>query len=344
MDKDRVKGKAKDIAGRLVGAWVGLVLLAVPLASAIPSPAQDQSSTSTQSQQTTQNSNAESVKPDSPESPKTPTAKTKEPVEKLAWAMLVAGINDEKVQKRTAAITALGAVGPQPRAVRSIEETLKDKDSSVRELAATTLGKMKARHSIPRLRNALEDNAPEVVFAAALSLWELGDRSGRDIFVEVLDGERKTSDGLVKSNLRDARRKFSSPGGLVLMGAKEAAGALFGPLSYGIAAAAEFSKGKDKCASARSIAASILATDPSDEAARELDDALQDKNWVVRAAAAEALGKLPRQGQVSQLAPLLDDDKEAVRFMAASSIVRLSQVDRKPKGTAADSIPVLAVR
>ncbi len=115
MDKDRAKGKAKDIAGRLAGTWVGLVLLAVPLASAIPSPAQDQSSTSTQSQQTTQNSNAESVKPDSPESPKTPTAKTKEPVEKLAWAMLVAGINDEKVQKRTAAITALGAVGPQPR-------------------------------------------------------------------------------------------------------------------------------------------------------------------------------------------------------------------------------------
>ena len=78
--------------------------------------------------------------------------------------------------------------------------------------------------------------------------------------------------------------------------------------------------------------------------ARELDDALQDKNWAVRAAAAEALGKLPRQGQVSQLAPLLDDDKEAVRFMAASSILRLSQVDRKRKGAAGDSVPVLAVR
>ena len=65
---------------------------------------------------------------------------------------------------------------------------------------------------------------------------------------------------------------------------------------------------------------------------------------MVRAAAAEALGKLPRQGQVSQLAPLLDDDKEAVRFMAASSILRLSQVDRKRKGAAGDSVPVLAVR
>src|SRR5258708_18765941 len=152
MDRGGGKGKAKDIAGGLVGAWVGLVLLGAPLASASPGPPQDQSSTSTQSQQTTQNSNAESVKPDNPESPKIPTAKTREPLEKLAWAMLVAGINDEKVQKRTAAITALGAVGPQPRAVRSIEETLKDKDSYVRELAATTLVKMKARHSIPRLR------------------------------------------------------------------------------------------------------------------------------------------------------------------------------------------------
>jgi HEAT repeat protein len=330
---------------KMAGALFGSILLVFPLVALAGNQRQDETATSAQSQATPQSSTSERVKPNITENAKTPTVKTIESVEKLAWAMLVAGINDEKVQKRTEAITALGAVGPQPRAVRLIEDALlKDTDSYVREVAATTLGKMKARHSIPRLRNALDDNAPEVVFAAARSLWELGDRSGRDIFVEVLDGERKTSDGVLKSNLRDARRKFSSPGGLVLMGAREAAGALFGPLSYGFMAAEEFSKGKDKGASARTIAASLLATDPSAEAARELDDALQDKNWTVRAAAAEALGRLPRQGQLSQLAPLLDDDKEAVRFMAASSIVRLSQVDRKPRVAPTDSVPVLAVR
>jgi len=331
-------------SAKMAGTLVGLILLLVPLVAVAGNQHQDETATS--AQDTPQSSTGEGVKPNDSENAKTPAVKTIESVEKLAWAMLVAGINDEKAEQRTEAITALGAIGPQPRAVRLIEDTLKDTDSYVREVAATTLGKMKSRHSIPRLRNALDDNAPEVVFAAARSLWELGDRSGRDIFVEVLDGERKTSDGVLKSNLRDARRKFSSPGGLVLMGAREAAGALFGPLSYGIMAAEEFSKGKDRGASARAIAASLLATDPSAEAARELDDALQDKNWTVRAAAAEALGKLPRQGQLSQLAPLLDDDKEAVRFMAASSIVRLSQVDRKPRvaPTPTDSVPVLAVR
>ena len=306
-----------------------LALVTAPVLSAPASPCQAEAlSGSLQSQDKPEDSKTPAAKPENPEASKTQLSTPSQPAQTRAWEMLVAGIRDGKASKRTAAIAALGALGPQPRAVRLIEEALDDKDFSVRQAAAIGLGEMKARESISKLRGALNDKSPEVSFAAARSLWQMGDRSGRDILVEVLDRERKTSEGSVKSNLRDTYKKYHSRSALALIGAKQAAGMLFGPLSLGITAAQELAK--DKSAPVRALSASLLAWDPSDDAAHGLDDALQDKNWIVRAAAAEALGKLPRNGQIEELAPLLDDDKEVVRFMAASSIVRLSQFDRKP--------------
>jgi HEAT repeat protein len=57
----------------------------------------------------------------------------------------------------------------------------------------------------------------------------------------------------------------------------------------------------------------------------ELEEALGDKNWVVRAAAAKALGNYQHKGVIPKLQELLQDDKEPVRFMAAASLVRLTR-------------------
>jgi HEAT repeat protein len=62
----------------------------------------------------------------------------------------------------------------------------------------------------------------------------------------------------------------------------------------------------------------------SQDAIKELDDALDDKNWIVRTAAAQALGECKQRDQIKQLTALLSDDKPAVRYMAAASIIRLS--------------------
>jgi HEAT repeat protein len=44
---------------------------------------------------------------------------------------------------------------------------IEDKDSGTRAAASSTLGDMKARTSIPKLRAALDDKAGEVMFAPA---------------------------------------------------------------------------------------------------------------------------------------------------------------------------------
>lgn len=53
--------------------------------------------------------------------------------------------------------------------------------------------------------------------------------------------------------------------------------------------------------------------------------ALKDDKWVVRAAAVNALAKRDDRRHAAEIASLLDDEQETVRFNAAAAVVRLSQ-------------------
>jgi HEAT repeat protein len=72
------------------------------------------------------------------------------------------------------------------------------------------------------------------------------------------------------------------------------------------------------------MSAILLGPDATLDALHELQDALTDKNWIVPAAAAQALGASRHRDQVQYLRPLLQDEKPAVRYMTATSILRLS--------------------
>lgn len=238
-------------------------------------------------------------------------------LERTAWKVLKQGMAEEKSSDKIAVITALGSIGPQREAVRLTERGLSDSDPDVRLAAASALGQMKARSAIPKLRRLLRDPKPEVSFAAAKALWIMGDRSGRDVFVEVLAGERSASPGMLDA----AKKHYLNPRTLALTGVQEGAGALFGPLGFGVSALRELAK--DKGAPARALSAEMLSLDHSRRALAALQDAAADKNWVVRAAAAEALGNSGQRGALPTLRLLLNDDKAAVRSMAAASIIRL---------------------
>jgi len=253
------------------------------------------------------NSNPEDRKPDRKATP---------------WEILSGGATDHNLIHRQEALAALGTVGPNARAIRLVVAALEDHDASVRQLAARNLGEMRARSAIPKLRQALKDDSGEVCFAAAKSLWDMGDRSGRQVFIDILAGEKSNSPGLVKEQLTSAKRKLHDPKELAFIGAEEAAGALFGPAGWGIKIMKEATK--DRSASARAMSASILAHDRNEDSRQQLHDALWDKNWLVREAAAQALGASRQRDQISYLQDLLQDDKAAVRYMAAASIIRLS--------------------
>jgi len=247
------------------------------------------------------------------------------PLPAAAWDVLTDEVRNHRTSHRVVAVSALAVIGARADVVSLLKAALRDKDADVRKSAALALGELKVRSAMPELRAVLEDESTEVGFAAADALWKMGDRSGRRIFISTLEGERK-GDGMVKDGLKSNLGKYRNPKVLMLTGAREAAGAFFGPLPIGFTIAEELLK--DRTASARASSAALLAQDPSPEAVEQLKEALSDKNWAVRAAAAQALATSPGEVQLQVFEPILTDDHEAVRAIAAAGIVRRSGARR----------------
>lgn len=247
--------------------------------------------------------------------------RTPKAVTARSWKILEEGLTEKEVAKRTEAVAALAIAGPQPKAVSLLESALTDKDPVVRETAIVALGEMKSRGSIPRLRQMLQDDAPEVSFAAARTLWRMGDPSGRRVLLEVLVGERKTSGGELGRKIGEAKETLHDPKAMAKIGAEQGASVLLGPFAIGIKVAEELRK--DNSATGRAVSASLLATDKTAQSAEELEQALNDKNWLVRAAAAKSLAKRKYRHALPRIEALLDDEHDVVRYSAAGAILAL---------------------
>ena len=243
--------------------------------------------------------------------------------EKTAWDLLKAGLSEKSPDKRRQAVTAIGSIGLDPEAVRLVEQSLRDLDPLVRQTAAAELGLMKAKTAIPSLKTALDDASGEVAFAAAKALWEMGDKSGRDLIEDVLTGQEKASEGMVSGAVRDAKRKMHDPKALTVMGLKEASGALLGPFNIGIVAAEQAFK--DGSAGGRALSTTLLAQDCDAESLRLLEWAcINDKSWAVKAASARGLGQCRNPDAIPTLEQNLTDSHDAVKFMSAAAIIKLS--------------------
>jgi HEAT repeat protein len=238
-----------------------------------------------------------------------------------AWKILEEGLREKEAPKRTEAAAALAIVGPQSKAVSLLEAALTDKDPAVRETAVFALGEVKSRRSIPKLRQMLHDDAPEVSFAAARTLWRMGDHSGRRVLLEVLTGERKTSGGELSRKVGEAKGTLHNPKAITKIGVEQGASALLGPFAIGIKVAEELRK--DNSGSGRAISASLLATDGTAQSAERLEQALDDKNWLVRAAAAKSLAKRKYRHALPRIEARLGDDHDVVRYSAAGAILAL---------------------
>jgi HEAT repeat protein len=247
-----------------------------------------------------------------------------------AWEVLNQGVTDKNADRRKQSIAAVASIGLTPEAIKLLESALlDDEDVVVRQTAAASLGQMKSRQSISALQKALDDRSGEVAFQAAKSLWEMGDRSARDTLQEVLTGQRKDATGVREGAMRDAKAKLHSPRALAKIGIKEASGALLGPFSLGVNAAEEMLK--DTGAAGRTSAATLLAQDCDDRTLQLLIQTLkQDKNAAVKAAAARGVGTCGTKDSIPTLEQHLSDSHDAVKFMAAAAIVKLSMSGPAP--------------
>ena len=74
------------------------------------------------------------------------------------------------------------------------------------------------------LHKALNDEVPEVSFAAARSLWALNDPDGKKALLSILSGESKASSGYFAKQKRDALRMMHTPKPMFLFALKTGAG------------------------------------------------------------------------------------------------------------------------
>ncbi|HTB20941.1 MAG TPA: HEAT repeat domain-containing protein [Bryobacteraceae bacterium] len=253
--------------------------------------------------------------------------------DKTAWDVLKPGLVDTNPLNRRQAVTATGAIGLNPEAVRLVEAALKDDtDPLIRATAAAELGEMRSRQSFPALKAALDDPAGEVGFAAAQALWDMGDKTGRGFIEDVVAGQQNATDGGVKGALRRANRLRYDPKAMAVLGAKSASGALLGPFNIGVLAAEQVLK--NGAVAVRMHALNLLAEDCDTQTFKLLEAAsTDDKTWAEKAAAAKALGKCGNPDAIPKLEENLSNSNVAVRFMSAAAIIRLSA----PRGGASAS-------
>ena len=240
-----------------------------------------------------------------------------------AWALLDESLKGGSAENRQQALASLSTLGASDEdAVQRVVTALHDKDLFVRRAAALTLGDLKAISALGSLKQALDD-APEVSFAAAKALAQLGDTSGRDVLIAVLAGERKDAPGILTNAMREAKDRLHHPEGLFLMGTEDAAGAMFGPASMVIPAIKDTSDLRSKGTPGRAAAVAYLAKYPDPYAVQLLEWALEDDNQFVRLEAAKGLGERGNAGSIHKLEGLWLDKQNIVRDMAAASILRI---------------------
>jgi HEAT repeat protein len=219
-------------------------------------------------------------------------------------------------------------------------DALKDSKGDVRAAAANALGTMQAKRAKPALEAALDDNEPAVVLAAANSLLLLKDTNfAYDVYYGVLTGTMRTDNGVVKEQIKEQMKILHDKKKIAELGLEQGVGFIpYGGIGYGMVKTLV----KNDNSPVRAAAAKKLAHDPDPITAKALVDATQDKNWLVRVAALEAIAERGDRSLIPKVAPSLDDDKDDVRYTGAACVARLSALPAKRR-TAATSVSSAAV-
>jgi HEAT repeat protein len=235
--------------------------------------------------------------------------------------ILQLALADHNPDIRKQAVIALSLAGP--RYTELLTGMVDDKDFQVRLAAVGSLAATKSAAVLAALRRALDDDVPEVSFAAAKTLWAMHDPAGKRALLAVLARESVPASNTFSMQKREALRMMKTPRTAFLLAMQKGIG--FVPVPFlGLGVASMQTLLTDPTTSGRAAAALMLATDKDQATRLALKDALTDKDWSVRAAAVHSLALRREPGLRNDLAPLLDDENQAVRLRVAAACARLS--------------------
>jgi HEAT repeat protein len=246
-----------------------------------------------------------------------------------AWTVLQDSAANKSAEQRLATMRVLQLVPGNARATTMAEQGLKDKDPEVRGAAALSLGAMGSRSAIPQLTAAAKgDTEGAVVMAAAKSLIQLGDEQGYTVYYAILTGQRKSGAGLIGSQEKQLDDLMRHPQQMENMAFEQGMGFVpFGGI--GLQAYETIHASEEKGPLVKATAIKVLAKDPDPVTAKALVAATHDKEWVIRAAAYDAIARRSDASLLPDLTGGLKDSKDEVKITAAAAIVHLSTLSKK---------------
>jgi len=244
-----------------------------------------------------------------------------------ARAVLAIGATDNDPEVRREVAVAFSLNRSNDPSFSTLQLLLADKDYLCREAALATVGQLGDPKLAALVRPALEDEVPEVMFAAARALHQLGDPDGEKALIEIIEREHKAESSMLRGKVRDMARRLKTPKSALLFATEKGIG--FAPVpGLGEGYSALTTMLTDNEFSPRAAALVSLASVHSAESRRMVDQAFTDDDWSMRAAAIQMMASWNDRPWRVRLVPLLDDPNKKVRFRAAAVFLRLTNSGR----------------
>lgn len=245
-----------------------------------------------------------------------------------ARTVLRQGASDKDPETRREVAVALSLISSRDSAVSLLESLARDKDHTVRRAAIDSIGELGDRNLAKLVAPALDDDVPEVVFAAARTLFRLKQPEGRRVLLAILEKEEKAESGFVRGKLRDVLRRMKTPKSALFFVVQQGAGFIPVPgMGSGFSAISAMLADADF--SPRATALLMLVSDNSAEVRMIAEQSFNDTDWSVRAAAIQVTALRSDTRGRTHLIPLMDDTSKKVRYRAASVFLRLNYLPGK---------------
>jgi HEAT repeat protein len=240
-----------------------------------------------------------------------------------AQAVLKDGAGDNDPETRRQVAVALSLIGSRDPTAELLVQLTRDKDYLVREAAIVSVGELRNPKLAEPVRKALDDDVPEVVFAAARTLFRLKQPEGREVLVAIVEKETPAKSSFIRSKLRGILRRFKTPKSAILFTVQQGAGFIPVPgVGEGLSAMNAMLSEADF--SPRATALLSLSSERSTDLRTMIEQAFLDEDWSMRAVAVQITALRQELRWRFRLVPLLEDTNRRVRYRAAACFLRLN--------------------
>jgi HEAT repeat protein len=241
-----------------------------------------------------------------------------------ALEVLQLGAADRDPDTRRQVALALSLSRTSAPVISLLETLVKDSDYLVRQATLDALGELGDRKLSRLAEPALEDDIPEVMFAAARALNRLRDPAGKSMLLAIVEREQKAQSNPLRVKFRNLMRRTKTPRSAFFLAVEQGTGFIPVP-GAGEGVSAMSAMLNDEGFSARATALLLLAADPAPDVRMVVEEAFLDEDWSMRATAVQLVTRSPYASLRPRLIPLVDDSSKKVRFRAASAYLRVNR-------------------